>query len=290
MSASLDYENYNETSKVYDNFRVPVGLDILRQALQENAASQGAAVKDLSLLDAGCGSGTYLNELKTELGQAKGMELNDGMLAQARKKGIDVVQGSILDIPFDKESFNAALTTQVLHHLTIRDWAETDGANLRDPNAKFAPVKKAAQEVFRVLKPGGVWMINACTPEQVTDGQWWAPVIPAAIEKTASLYASQDLLTGVLLEAGFEASVETHIPSATLIQEDLYLDIEAPFSKPFREAVSYWSLASENELSEGLEWLRKKIDAGEGEKFLKEREDIRKRIGQTTIFVARKPL
>lgn len=289
---STSYEDYDATSQIYDNYRVPVGLDVLRRALQDNAASQGMEVKDVSLLDAGCGSGNYLNLLKTEVGQAKGLEVNDGMLAQARKKGLDVTHGSITDLPFDKESFHAALTTQVLHHLVVRDWdvAEKDQANLRDPSAKFAQVKKACQEVFRVLKPGGIWMINVCTPEQVLDGVWWVPVIPAAMEKIASLLAPPKLFKDFLLEAGFEASVESHILHDYPLQENFYKDVKGPFSKQWRDATSCWALATDSELEQGLEWLRKKLDAGEGDKLIKDKEDVLKHLGLTTTFIARKPL
>ena len=44
------YENYSETSKTYDNFRAPIGLDILRKALADNAALRGMKVIEIGLL------------------------------------------------------------------------------------------------------------------------------------------------------------------------------------------------------------------------------------------------
>ena len=78
-------------------------------------------------------------------------------------------------------------------------------------------------------------------------------------------------------------------PSA-LVREDLYLNIEAPFDPLFRKADSTWALATEEELEKGLTWLRAKIEAGEGDKFLAEREAIRAKVGQTTTVVTRKPM
>ena len=43
------YENYSETSKTYDNFRAPIGLDILRKALADNAALRGMKVIEIGL-------------------------------------------------------------------------------------------------------------------------------------------------------------------------------------------------------------------------------------------------
>lgn len=46
-----------------------------------------------------------------------------------------------------------------------------------------------------------------------------------------------------------------------------------------------WSCASEEELAAGLDWLKKKIDAGEAAAWLDEREALRKQVGQTTSVV-----
>ena len=46
-----------------------------------------------------------------------------------------------------------------------------------------------------------------------------------------------------------------------------------------------WSCASEEELAAGLDWLKKKIDAGEAAAWLDEREALHKQVGQTTSVV-----
>ena len=74
------------------------------------------------------------------------------------------------------------------------------------------------------------------------------------------------------------------------MQLDKYLDIEGPFNQAFRNADSTWSLATEPELEAGLKMLRAKIDAGEADAWLKEREALRAKIGQTTTVVATKLL
>ena len=65
---------------------------------------------------------------------------------------------------------------------------------------------------------------------------------------------------------------------------------QGPFKQEFRNADSTWSLATKEELEAGLAWLQAKIDAGEGEKFLAEREAIRAKIGQTTTVITRKAM
>ena len=114
-------------------------------------------------------------------------------------------------------------------------------------------------------------------------------MVPDAALKLSKNFPPLDMFETLLREAGFE-SFETTIPPVPLVREDLYLNIEAPFDPLFRNADSTWALATDDELEKGLAWLREKIEAGEGEQFLAEREAIRAEIGQTTTVVARKPM
>ena len=98
-----------------------------------------------------------------------------------------------------------------------------------------------------------------------------------------------ELFKKMLADAGLETA-EVVIPPVPLVREDLYLNVNAPFDQTFRNADSTWALAAEDELEAGLAMLKAKIDAGEGEKFLAEREAIRAKIGQSSTVIAFKPL
>ena len=66
------YENYNNTSKTYDDFRKPNDLYIIRRHLTQLAQAQHQSLAALKLLDAGCGSGNYLTALIKDIPRAKG--------------------------------------------------------------------------------------------------------------------------------------------------------------------------------------------------------------------------
>ncbi len=76
----MEYENYTDTSKKYDEFRIPIGLESLENALQLASESLATPVNELSLLDVGCGTGSYLAEMKEKVGKCHGLEFNAGML------------------------------------------------------------------------------------------------------------------------------------------------------------------------------------------------------------------
>ena len=95
--------------------------------------------KDTGLwLDLGCGTGWNLSvlQLLEHKRKAIGIDLSDGMLRLAKEKKLNVIRGDAQQLPFCDASFDGILAKGVLHHLS--------------------DVEKAAAEIARVLKPGGI--------------------------------------------------------------------------------------------------------------------------------------
>ena len=109
--------------------------------------------------------------------------------------------------------------------------------------------------------------------------------MPESAKLLAKQFPPIDVLKDCLNAAGFN-NVKTEIPSKPLVREDVYLDVTSPFRQDFRDADSTWALATPAEIDNGLEWLQDKIDAGEAETFLAEREALRSEVGQTTTVIA----
>jgi ubiquinone/menaquinone biosynthesis C-methylase UbiE len=99
-----------------------------------------------SVLDVGCGTGTLAIAAKQRVGptgNVYGIDASPEMIARAgkkaRKAGVDVVfKNAVVEaLPFPDKSFDAVLSTLMLHHLP-REARE-----------------QCAREIRRVLKPGG---------------------------------------------------------------------------------------------------------------------------------------
>ncbi len=92
------------------------------------------------ILDAGCGSGRNMVELARR-GTVTGVELSSASVAKARARGCgEVVEGSVLEMPFPDASFELAVSLDVVEHL------EDDlGALL---------------ELRRVVAPGGALLLT----------------------------------------------------------------------------------------------------------------------------------
>jgi SAM-dependent methyltransferase len=111
-----------------------------RRRVLERAIARLGLPADARILDAGCGSGRNMVEL-ARLGAVTGVELSDTSVELARERGVgEVLQGSVMDMPFDDASFDLAVSLDVIEHL------EDDVGALR--------------ELRRVTKPGGALLVT----------------------------------------------------------------------------------------------------------------------------------
>jgi SAM-dependent methyltransferase len=92
------------------------------------------------ILDAGCGSGRNMVELASH-GDVTGVELSATSVCLARQRAVgEVVECSVLEMPFADDSFDLAVSLDVIEHLA------DDGG--------------ALQELRRVVAPGGALLVT----------------------------------------------------------------------------------------------------------------------------------
>jgi SAM-dependent methyltransferase len=280
----MEYEDYDRTSLSYNDTRIPIGLPIILEHLNSAQTQLGEQV----LLDAGCGTGNYLAGLVGQLGRLYGLEFNAGMHHVALERFVEhpevqIHLGSCTDMPFPDETFDGIICTQVLHHLDRGGGDSPDGT-------EFPNVRTFCREAFRLLRPGGVVLINLSTHPQIRDGFWWAALIPDAIDRMLRHCPSLDQFKQFCQEAGL-VDLDVVVPRAgsDVLQGDQYLDPAGPLSPAWRAGDSTWSLATESELSQALDAVRIRLEDGSMDAFLEEREKLRAEIGQTTFLIGRKP-
>ncbi len=112
----------------YHAFIDELETDLVRRYL-------GPPPQKLEILEAGCGTGLLLSRLQPYAARAVGVDLSRGMLKLAKKRGLEVVQGSITALPFADASFDVVYSFKVLAH--IKD------------------IEQGLAELGRVLRPGG---------------------------------------------------------------------------------------------------------------------------------------
>ncbi len=131
-TAALDLHTYEilyqvEETHWWHTARRKIVLDWIHQSYPGRS--------DLTILDAGCGTGLMLQQMQ-DLGHAEGVDIADEALDFCRKRGLDNVRrADLLQLPFAEDTFDVVTALDVLEHL------DDDAGGLR--------------EMRRVLKPGG---------------------------------------------------------------------------------------------------------------------------------------
>ena len=97
-----------------------------------------------SVLEAGCGTGLLLGRIASFASEAFGVDLSAGMLAKARRRGLDVAQASVTALPFPDERFDVVCSFKVLAHVE--------------------PIREALAELARVTRRGGYLLLEFYNP------------------------------------------------------------------------------------------------------------------------------
>jgi len=137
------------------------------------------------ILDAGCGTGGLIRRLAARRPEWRwtGVDVEPLACELARKLGAaDVREASVTALPFGEGEFDAVVSADVLYHL------DDDGAALR--------------EMARVLRPGGIVVIN------VPAHRWLWSYHDAAVHGRRRYVRSE--LAAKLERAGFKAQRLTH--------------------------------------------------------------------------------
>ena len=146
---------------------------------------------DEDVLDCGCGGGANLAQLLRLLpkGRVTGLDYSPISVEKARevnRAAIDagrctVVQGNVLELPFESSSFDAVTAFE-----TVYFWPE---------------LVRCFAEIHRVLKPGGVFMITNEATGRTKSHEKWLKIVDGM-----SVYTGEEL-EALLIDAGF-AQVE----------------------------------------------------------------------------------
>jgi len=129
-----DFE-YESAKKVFKDFEKVIGKEI------------GEIVRDKEVLDLGCGAGGKTVFIKENGAQrVVGVDLSELLIKQAdcfqkeRKMDIEFHQGNVCELPFKDNVFDLLIASDLVEHVK--------------------PPEKMFKEAYRVLKSGGVFLIN----------------------------------------------------------------------------------------------------------------------------------
>jgi SAM-dependent methyltransferase len=165
------------------------------------------------------------------------------------------------------------MINQVLHHLPD------------DASQGWPLTRKVIREFARVLRPGGVLVINICSHEQLRRGWWFFSLIEAQAERMIARHMPLLELESVLSGSGFDLRGR-FVPSDAVIQGRSYFDPRGPLDEKWRAGDSVWSMLSPEELERVEARVRAMDTRGELESFVVDHDAQREHVGQTTFLCA----
>jgi len=166
-----------------------------RRRVLEQAIARLGLPAQARILDAGCGSGRNMVELAHH-GIVTGVELSGTSVRLARERETgEVLEGSVMDTPFDDGSFDLTVSLDVIEHL------EDDVG--------------ALHELRRVTKPGGALLVTVPAYQWLWSGH-------DEINHHHRRYNRRTLLAAAR-EAGWQLESSTHfnfllLPVAILLR------------------------------------------------------------------------
>ena len=114
----------------------------LRGLLLQTVKKYFAKGQNVTILDAGCGTGYNLKYFD-KYGVSFGVDISPAALTYCRERGLNrIVQASVLALAFPDESFDMAVSIDVLYHNAVKNDSQ------------------AISELYRILKNDGILIIN----------------------------------------------------------------------------------------------------------------------------------
>ncbi len=216
--------------------RTGVGYAAVRQPDPRIAARVEAGLGDArTVLNVGAGTGSYEPSDR----QVTAVEPSRVMIEQRPPGAAPVVQASAEDLPFEDDSFDAAMAMITVHH-----W--------RDLAAGVGEMRRVARDRVVVL---------SFEPEPLAELWFVREYFPRALEIHAGFMPAVGELSGLMGGAAVEV---VPIPRrctdgfffALWDRPEMHLDPEV------RRASSVWHELSEEEIEQGIEALRDDLESG----------------------------
>ncbi|UZJ56797.1 hypothetical protein CBS101457_006117 [Exobasidium rhododendri] len=150
-----DWWEHDYPLQLANQARVPYFLRTLQEQLHSDT------LEGVRVLDIGCGGGLVTEAIATQSqAQVVGLDVSKGSIERARQHSsldesrLQYTLGSLYNLPFPDESFDAIICSDVLEHLLV--------------------LPEAAKEFTRVLKPGGVFAFDTINR---TFFSWYAAIL-----------------------------------------------------------------------------------------------------------------
>ncbi len=163
-------QRYDETAKIYDKRYEEI------QRAKYRLVLENLPPKVKRLLDLGCGTGMFLNELSSRSEFVVGLDVSSEMLevAKGRAGKAHLVLADADALPFIDGSFDVVVSVTLLQ-------------NMPDPTATL-------REAVRVLRPGGTAVFTVLKKKHsLTELETWMRLVGMRVIKSGEMDGNEDV-------------------------------------------------------------------------------------------------
>ncbi|KAF4652262.1 Hexaprenyldihydroxybenzoate methyltransferase, mitochondrial [Perkinsus chesapeaki] len=160
--AELDlemYDGFNWWDPAHFAYAMKMMNSVRTPYFHHRFANAGLSPSNGRYLDVGCGGGLLTEDMASLYGyNITGIDISEASLQQARQHGqhlpnLHYQVGSAYEIPFEDNSFDGVIISDVFEHLL--------------------DLRKASHELYRVLKPGGILVFDTVARSFLTYSHYW---------------------------------------------------------------------------------------------------------------------
>lgn len=180
--------------------------------------------------------------LKERIGKLVMIDASDSMLSKAEEKvksysnKVEVKHCSLLNIPYESNSFDAIAFIQVLHHLDVPEDAK---------EGKYPQLERAIFEAHRVLKANGVILIDTAFPEVVL-GSLAQSLVPKTANCVKKRYVPLENLIDILESSSFQNIQYVIRPNCNIFPSEAFKDIAIYLDPDMKDFTSIQKLLRKN--------------------------------------------
>lgn len=202
--------------------------------------------------------------LKEGIGKLSMIDASDSMLSKAEEKiksycdKVEVKHCSLLNIPYENNSFDAIAFIQVLHHLDVPEDTK---------EGKYPQLERALFESHRVLKANGVILIDTTFPELVL-GSLAQSLVPKTANCVKKRYVPLENLIDMLESSSFQNIQYVIRPNCNIFPSEAFKNIAIYLDPDMKDFTSIQKLLIKNGEMEILEMaVKENKKNGTYEKF-----------------------
>ncbi|XP_052780698.1 demethylmenaquinone methyltransferase-like isoform X2 [Mya arenaria] len=275
------WADFSKSCHDYDRYRRPVGSDLIAGMSQFYTGKQ---LKDLHILDVGCGTGLYGKALlDLGLGKMSLIDASKDMLSVASNKlATYIEQGCVLSLdhyqtpplPYQNGSFDVVLLNMVIHHL--------DSVNGRTfPNAI-----RLLKEAEMCLKKKGIVAITTIPPSNAMN-YWTSKQCYEFTHRTIQYFPSLDEYETMFIKSGLKSVQKLTFLGPGLICYENIIDSNGYLDQSWVNSACVFELATDEEMIAIHEKVHGLVQSGMWQQWTQE-NDTTEALGGVTLLVCHK--